>query len=235
MKKNEQTSVHMLFEVIGITLLAFIISVIVGIMFLIPLQLMGFDIETTSVLIGIAIIGQLGFLFVAIFYIRKRNIQVPIEMPSRSDIIHIAGGILLTLVTAIALSQILYFLDLMPDSPMEEMAAADPRILLALAFLSVILVAPAEELLFRGAIQGRLRQRFGPIPSIMTASILFGALHLGNYTGALLPIIMGAMLITVVSLIIGTLYDRTDNLTVPITVHAIYNVVLLLISYVAIT
>jgi len=235
MTRERSNGLKMIFEVIGITLLALLISVIVGVMFLIPMLIMGFDIQTTSVIVGIAIIGQLGFLFVAIFYIRKRNIPVPIEMPSLSDTIHIAGGILLTLITAAALSQLLYFLDLMPESPLEEMAAADPRLLLALAFLSVILVAPAEELLFRGAIQGRLRQRFGPIPSIVTASILFGALHLGNYTGALLPIIMGAVLITVVSLILGALYDRTDNLVVPITVHAIYNVVLLLISYAAIT
>ncbi len=235
MIKSEQTSVHMILEVTGITILAFIISVILGVMFFIPIGLMGFDIETTSVIVGIAIIGQLGFLLVAIFYILVKKIQVPIKMPSRSDTIHIVGGIFLTLMTAAALSQLLYFLDLMPDSPIEEMAAADPRLLLALALLSGILVAPAEELLFRGAIQGRLRQRFGPIPSIVTASILFGALHLGNYTGTLLSIIMGGVLITVVSLIIGALYHRTDNLAVPITVHAVYNVVLLLISYVAIT
>ncbi len=49
MKRNVPISVRTIFEVVGITLLALIVSVVVGMMFLIPMLMMGFDIETTSV------------------------------------------------------------------------------------------------------------------------------------------------------------------------------------------
>lgn len=97
----------------------------------------------------------------------------------------------------------------------------------------MILVAPVEEFLFRGVIQGRLRGRFGPVAAIAGSSLLFGALHLSNYTGSILPIVSGALLITTVGAVFGALYERTGNLAVPVLVHAIYNVILLTISYVA--
>lgn len=224
-------SAKVIIEVIGITILALVLSILFGIMFLVPIALLGYDLFSTSVLIVISIIGQVVFLLVAIIYIGKRDIDVPLDLPSRSDSLYILGGILATLITAISLTQALYLLDLMPDSPLDEMAASEPRLLLALALLSVVLVAPAEELLFRGAIQGRLRQNFGPVLSVGVASILFGALHLGNFTGEPLSIVLGAVLITVISLILGALYELTENLSVPIIVHAIYNVVLLISSY----
>lgn len=56
-------------------------------------------------------------------------------------------------------------------------------------------------------------------------------MHLANYTGRLLPIVAGALMIAVIGAILGTLYERTDNLVVPIIVHASYNAILLLASY----
>ncbi len=222
-------------EVIGLTVFALILSLFLGVIFGVFLLALGYDIslDSTSLLLGVTILGQIAFLILAVFYVRYREVKVPIEIPSRSDLGYIGGGTVITLLAAVALSQIIHALDLMPESVIEDIAEQDPRFLLALAILSVILVAPAEELFFRGAIQGRLRQNFGPLFSIIIASILFGALHLGNYAGEILPIIMGAMVVTVASLILGGLYEKTENLIVPILVHAIYNVILLLPAYFA--
>lgn len=52
--------------------------------------------------------------------------------------------------------------------------------------LAVVLgavVAPIEELLFRGAIQGRLRRAFGPTGAIVGASARFACVHVLNFTG----------------------------------------------------
>jgi membrane protease YdiL (CAAX protease family) len=109
----------------------------------------------------------------------------------------------------------------------------DPTFLLGLAVLSVFIVAPAEELLFRGAIQGRLRQSVGPAPAIAVASLLFGSMHVANYAGRLAPILATTGLLVVVGAIFGVLYERTGNLAVPVATHAAYNVVLLVSSYLA--
>ncbi|WP_425498393.1 CPBP family intramembrane glutamic endopeptidase [Halogeometricum salsisoli] len=103
-----------------------------------------------------------------------------------------------------------------------------------MAALSVVLVAPAEEWLFRGVVQGRLRQGVGPTPAIAGSSLLFVSIHLANYSGSLLPVFAGASLIVVVGCVFGALSEYTDNLAVPIMTHATYNVVLLILSYMSI-
>jgi len=134
-------------------------------------------------------------------------------------------------VVGVALSTLLWLLDLVPEPVLGAVGAVDPTFLLAMAVLSVVLIAPAEELLFRGAVQGRLRERFGAVPAVAGASLLFGSMHLVNFTGALAPTVATILLLAVVGAVYGAVYERTGNLVVPIAVHATYNVVLLAGTY----
>lgn len=233
MSEMQEPRIRPIFEVFGVTLLALIVSLSVSVVFIIFLLFLGYDLTTTFAIGGAAVFGQVGFLIVAYFYIHRRKISVPLKTPSKSDLSYIGGGTVVALLTAVALSQILLYFDLMPNSVIEEMAESSPIILIILAVLSVVLIAPAEELLFRGAIQGKLREHFRPIPAIAGASILFGSLHLLNYGGDILSIILTTSIIVVIGGIIGALYEKTGNLTVPILVHGIYNFVLLISSYYA--
>ena len=233
MSEMQEPRIRPIFEVFGVTLLALIVSLSVSLVFIIFLLYLGYDLTTTFAIGGAAVFGQVGFLIVAYFYIHRRKISVPLKTPSKSDLSYIGGGTAIALVTAVALSQILLYFDRMPNSVIEEMAERSPIILIILAVLSVVLIAPAEELLFRGAIQGKLREHFRPIPAIAGASILFGSLHLLNYGGDILSIILTTSIIVVIGGIIGALYEKTGNLTVPILVHGIYNFVLLISSYYA--
>jgi len=97
--------------------------------------------------------------------------------------------------------------------------------------LSIVLVAPAEEFLFRGVIQGRLRRSLGPVGAVVGSSLLFGSLHLGNYTGETAAVVAGAVLIACVGTVFGTLYERTQNLVVPIVAHGVYNTILMVLSF----
>ncbi|TKR25970.1 CPBP family intramembrane glutamic endopeptidase [Natronomonas salsuginis] len=221
-------------EAIALTVLAFLVAVVAGIVFLVPTIALGYDVDSTPVLIGATAAGQLGFFAVGYGYVRLRNVAVPLAVPTRPDLRYVSGGTALALGVAIGLSYVLSLLGLVPGSVIEDVGVRDPTFFLALAVLSVILVAPVEELLFRGVIQGRLRGRFGPRSAIAGSSLLFGAMHLSNYTGSVPPIVAGASLIAVIGAVFGALYERTGNLAVPILVHAIYNVVLLAISYLAV-
>ena len=110
-----------------------------------------------------------------------------------------------------------------------------PSLVVFVAALSVLVVAPVEEFVFRGVVQGRLRAAFGPVPAIVGASLLFGSLHLANYSGNPVSVVAGALMIAVVGSVFGTLYELSDNLAVPVLIHAIYNVILLVSSYLAMT
>jgi len=218
-------------EAVALVVVAFVVANIVGVAFLVPLFVLGYDFATTLVVLGATAVGQLTFLLVGYGYVRTRDVPVRFRVPSLSTLPVVAGGVVAALVVAITLSLVLAALDLVPGSVVAETASADPTFLLGLAALSVLVVAPAEELLFRGAIQGRLGQRFGPITAIAVASLLFGSLHLANYTGSLGPILAGAGLIACVGAVFGALYEYTENLAVPIAVHATYNVLLLVAGY----
>lgn len=218
-------------EAVALVVAAFVVANIVGVMFLVPLFVLGYDFATTLVVLGATAVGQLTFLLVGYGYVRARDVPVQFSVPSLATLPVVVGGVVAALLVAIVVSLVLAALDLVPGSVVTEVATADPTFLLGLAALSVFVVAPAEELLFRGAIQGRLRQRFGPVPSITGASLLFGSLHLTNYTGSVGPVVAGAGLIACVGAVFGVLYEYTENLAVPVAVHAIYNVLLLVTGY----
>lgn len=216
---------------IGLTVLALLASLVGGIALVVPVVILGLDVESVPVFVALTAAGQVGFLVVAYAYARFADVTVPVSVPGARDLGYVVVGIVLALAVAVTLSLVLAALDLLPGSVIAEEGAANPTLLLGLALLSVVLVAPAEEFLFRGVIQGRLRQAFGPVGAIAGASLLFGSLHLANYTGAIPPIVAGALLISVVGAVFGVLYEVTENLAVPVLVHGVYNLLLFTIAF----
>jgi membrane protease YdiL (CAAX protease family) len=216
---------------VGLLISALIFSTITGVIALIPVFMLELDFMSAPVVSGLLIAGQLGFLVVAYLYARRYDLRVPIALPTRSDLGYTVGGVIAALVVATAVTSALDQIGLLPESVFEDLAVADPMVLIALAVLSVVVIAPVEEYLFRGVIQGRLRRSFGAIGAIFGASLLFGALHVPNYGGTALAIVSGALLIATVGVVFGILYERTANLVVPVTAHAVYNVVLFVGTY----
>ena len=217
----------------GLLLTGLVASLAVGIVFTVPLLLSGTDIQRPGPFLLLTAVGQGAFLVVGFVYVRRYG-DVTVRRPSRRDLRYIGGGLLAALVAAIGLSVVVSVLGIGPEgSVFEGPITATPWIALALAALSIVLVAPAEELLFRGAIQGRLRRSFGPVGAVGGASVLFGAIHLLNYTGSVVGVASGVVIVTVSGTIFGTVYERTGNLLVPIGVHGGYNAVLLTVAFLA--
>jgi hypothetical protein len=96
-------------------------------------------------------------------------------------------------------------------------------ILIVLVFL---LNAPGEELLFRGVIQGLLRERFGPAASILLATSAFAPIHITALIGGLNAALVTIIILSIPSIVFGTVYELTDNLVVPTLVHGLYNATL---------
>jgi len=83
-----------------------------------------------------------------------------------------------------------------------------------------VLAGLGEELLFRGVMQAAFTHWMGAGWGLALASVLFGAMHAVSFTYAVLASVMGAYL--------GWLWLLTDNLLVPIVVHALYDFVVLM-------
>ncbi len=214
-----------------LTIVGLVGSLVGGIALVVPLLVLEVDLTGTLGLIALTAAGQLGFLAVGYGYARRAGVRVKIARPTRREAGLIVGGTVFALVLVTVLSAVVETLGLIPGSVIETTGAVDRRVYLYLAVLSVVVVAPAEEFLFRGVIQTRLRRAFGPVAAVAGASLLFGSLHLANYVGSVGSVVAGGLLVTITGSVLGVLYERTGNLTVPIAAHAAYNVVLLAIAY----
>ncbi|MFY4812052.1 CPBP family intramembrane glutamic endopeptidase [Haloarcula sp. AONF1] len=116
-----------------------------------------------------------------------------------------------------------------------EIGMENPEVLLLLIPASFLLIGPGEELLFRGVVQGRLRDYFGPISGVTIASVIFAGIHYpalsgGSVTGKL----VGVCALLIPSLILGVTYEYTDNIVVPSLIHGAYNATLFTGLYVTV-
>ncbi|PSU22772.1 CPBP family intramembrane metalloprotease [Photobacterium phosphoreum] len=84
------------------------------------------------------------------------------------------------------------------------------------AINNLIFTCVAEEVLFRGYIQGFLCKKLSPTMAIIIASVLFGLAHLGG--GPLFVIIA-----TLAGILYGVSYYWTKKITVAIVVHFAFN------------
>ena len=218
---------------LGLLVAGFVGGTIASAVVILPLFFLGFGITSTLVLVLATIPQQLLFGGVGALYARLRLDSLPIRRPDRGELTFAAGATVVAVVLASVLSYALTLTSLEPvESVIGEVAQNDPTVLLALAVLSIFLVAPAEELLFRGAIQGRLRTAFGPVATIVLASLIFASPHVFNYLGNPLAIVATTGVIFVTGSILGIAYERTGNLAVPILIHAAYNTTLFVIAYI---
>jgi len=109
----------------------------------------------------------------------------------------------------------------------EALLPRDSLQLIALIGISLALVGPVEELAFRGFVQRGFENSFGKTTGLVIASVLFGLLHGLNSLRSILPV-------TVVSLFLGYIWQKTDGNTVASAwMHGLYDALAIAITYFA--
>ncbi len=95
----------------------------------------------------------------------------------------------------------------------------------ALAFIALVILPPiAEELLFRGYLFGRLREKFGFWSSALVVSVVFGIVHMQWNVG---------VDVAVLSMFLCYLRERTGSIWASIVLHALKNSVAYFLLFVA--
>jgi len=178
--------------------------------------------------------GQLFLFAFALGYLRWRSRPVSVDRPSRSESVVIGASVVASVAAALGLTLLRRtLLSGTVTSTIDGMVSTTPTLALALGVSSVLLIAPAEELLFRGAIQGLLKRAWGPWPAILAAGALFGSLHLfGGASASTLAYVVIAFLL---GSVLGVLYEYTENLVVPAAAHGLFNAVAFGIQYLSVT
>lgn len=157
---------------------------------------------------------------------------VGVRRPTRRQALLAAGGVAALLVLQVGFLAALGALGLHTGENQAVTAGhSAPVYFLYMVPVSILFVGPAEELLFRGAVQGSLRRAYGPAGAIALASVLFGLMHVSGVNGTMVERILYAAVAAALGVVLGALYERTRNLLVPALAHGTYNATLFLIQY----
>jgi sodium transport system permease protein len=126
-----------------------------------------------------------------------------------------------------------FFLDKLPAlrdrvievlSQQQARGTLAPALLVPLTALLLTLVSVCEELVFRGFVLTGLSRRYGPGTALFLSSFLFALFQLNVYQ-AIPHFVLG--------LVLGILTQRTGSLYPAIVFHAVYNILIGLVPFVA--
>ncbi|WP_436911359.1 CPBP family intramembrane glutamic endopeptidase [Halosimplex marinum] len=234
-----ETRVESLFHSFALVVSAFILGT-----FLIAgagsiLSALGFDVESTATLPPLAYAALTATQFVGFFaviaaYLRWRSDErfFRAAVPSLRDLGWVVAGFVGLFAVATALSAVIQSAGV--DSATNQVITQgqrDPVRFLYLIPVTFLFVAPAEELLFRGIVQGLFRRAYGVVPAVVLASAVFGAMHYFALLGSEGSIVSSLALTAALGLVLGALYELSGNIAVPIVVHGLWNTMSFLLQY----
>jgi membrane protease YdiL (CAAX protease family) len=185
--------------------------------------------------VSLVLVQGVTFGGVALAYLRLRGRRLSslgLARPSPRDGVVVFAGYVLALLAALGGAVAVSLTGVEAGTNQAaDVALENPEVLLVLVPASFLLIGPGEELLFRGVVQGRLRETLSAPVAVGLASVLFAGVHFVALSGS-----SGARLVTIgvllgPSLVFGTAYELTDNLVVPSLIHGGYNATLFSLLY----
>ena len=192
------------------------------------------NIEETFFLTSLGgVVATLALGVLAVAYLQRRDIEIPISRPAGREWLWIVGGIVLSLIGAIvfAILEGRFATGMAASSSSSLAAEASAVTIVLVGVYFVLVIGPIEEYLYRGVIQGRLRQYFGPAVAIGLTSLGFAVGHAPNFWLAGSDVLSVGVLIAlggiaVASVILGAIYEKTANLAVVALVHGLFNAII---------
>ncbi|MEF8800686.1 MAG: type II CAAX endopeptidase family protein [Halolamina sp.] len=223
---------------IGVGVLGMLVSLVLLLATGLTLSTAGVEIgPVVSIGLTLFLTQGLSFMGVGYLYLRRREISlasIGVRLPSLRGLGVAVGALLLSMIYLMAASQVIqYFGAETAENNVVQMGMENPEILLLLIPGAYLFIGPGEELLFRGVVQNRIREVFPPVSGVVVASIIFVAIHLPALSfGAPLSAKLTSLVVLMgPSLILGGIYEYTDNLVVPILVHGSYDALLFIALY----
>ena len=155
---------------------------------------------------------------------------VPVRWPTRGDLKWFGAGFAALLGLYVVATAVFGALGISgADSAIVEQGAEQPIYFLFLIPVTVLLVGPTEELIFRGIVQGLFREAYGTPVAIAAASAVFAAVHVSSYSGEGLLATLAVVLL--LGGVLGVVYEKCGNLVIPAAIHGLFNTVQFAAAY----
>ena len=185
------------------------------------------------------VLSELGFVVAAAIFLGitgRGPSYLDLQMPTLRQVGYAGAGVLALLAYRQAAIAIALFLELpLAGNAITDFPGIDVLAIVAvLVPISILVIGPAEEILFRGVVQNYLAEHFSEWGAILLASVVFAAVHIPTSWVATPNLVaVGATLLILFGLSVGLgwLYVRTDNLVVPILTHGLYDAAIFALAY----
>jgi len=159
-----------------------------------------------------------------------------VRVPSLKEVGIVLGSWVLILISVLVVSTIVQLLGTeTAANSSAELAMGNPSIIPLFIAASFLVIGPCEEILYRGVVQGRLRESLPAAPSILISAAIFAAIHVVALAGGASARLTTVSILFVPSLVFGAVYEYTENLVVPALLHGLHNAVLFTALYVTVT
>jgi len=217
---------------LGVAVGGFVVGI--GAMIVLALLIFGLGVELSEpefLIVSLIGLQGIGFPTVGYAYIRYtgRSLRtfVPMRVPGLRDIALVIGGWFGALMAVGLVSYLIQVLGLVPaQNSAGQIIMENPGFVPYLIPFVFLLNGPGEEFLFRGVLQGRFREAFGPVGAIVLATLMFAPMHIFSLVGSPEAALVTISILTVPSLVFGALYEYSGNFVVPALVHGLYNATL---------
>ena len=222
----------------GVGIAGIVIAFVLVSLALVSLTAVGIQISPALLIVVSLLLGQgVAFMGTAYAYLRWRGLPlraVGIRVPSLRHLAVGAGVFVLSILYLMAAGFLMQRTGTQGASnQVATLAMQHPEIILLLLPGTYLLIGPGEELLFRGVVQGRLRETFGPVVAILVASVIFASIHMMSLQAGA-PLSAKLVTITLLmgpSIAFGAVYEYTGNIVVPALLHGTYNAFLFIGLY----
>lgn len=107
------------------------------------------------------------------------------------------------------------------ETQFSRMTTSSLGAVISVAILATFSAPFVEEVIYRGLLFSAFRRRFGPVISIALVTSAFAAVHVPQYIESLTTV----ALLTVISLVLTIIRERTGNLWPCIVFHTVFNAV----------
>lgn len=196
-------------------------------------------VENLALVVGASVAYVVGAGGVYVAYVRYRDLPLnyaKLYLPDFEDVVWTVAGFVAmfgVLMTVSLVSQLV--LDVEPaEHGLIQPVQEDPALALYLLPLVAVVVAPLEELIYRGLVQTRLREVFDATSAVGLASFLFAVIHVAAYSAlseSVLQTLVPLVLIFGVAVVMGGVYEKTGNLFVPVALHSFFNGLQMVVLY----
>lgn len=219
---------------VAVAVLLTVLGVVVSVALSIPA--FAFPTDSLAFIASAVVLGEAGYAVVAVAFLlltRRGLAYLDLSLPTSSWglVAAVTVGLSVFRLAALVASSAAG-IEAAPSSVVEfdvPLSVLLPVLIVA----SVLVIGPAEELLFRGVVQKYLRERFSARAAVLGAGALFAAIHvLALVTTSTVGVAFSLLMVFVIGVVLGWLYERTGSLPAAMLAHGLYDALAFGLAYV---